>query len=119
MKSTFIATQRTHALLCELLGDYIAQRDTRPRLAALKEELGAAEYTNFQGDLRALMFKRNAAAAVKIVIAESVKRREKAQFNRQGEVNVQVPGRASGSVRAQQLAIGLQPSLSLRRPLRG
>lgn len=43
LKSTFIATNRTHALLCKLLGDYIAQRDTRPNLAALKEELGPAE----------------------------------------------------------------------------
>jgi hypothetical protein len=53
----------------------MAQRDTRPNLAALKEELGAAEYANFESDLRALMFKRNAAGAVKMVIAESVKRR--------------------------------------------
>jgi hypothetical protein len=73
-RSAFIATNRTHSLLCKLLGDYIAQRDTRPNLASLKQELGAAEYANFESDLRALMFKRSAAGAVKIVIAESVKR---------------------------------------------
>lgn len=75
LKSIFIATNRTHALLCQLLGDYIAQRDTRPNLAALKEELGPAEYANFESDLRALMFKRSATGAVKVIIVESVKRR--------------------------------------------
>lgn len=75
LKSTFIATQGITDLLCELLGQYAKQADTRETLADLKIALGAQEFANFEADLARLMRKRTAVQAVKEIIACSVQRR--------------------------------------------
>lgn len=72
LKSTFIATNATHNLLCALLGQYASQAATRETLAALKLELGDVEYANFEADLAKLMRNRTAVQAVKELITRSV-----------------------------------------------
>jgi hypothetical protein len=93
LKSTFIATQGITDLLCELLGQYAKQADTRETLGDLKIALGAEEFANFQADLAKLMRQRTAVQAVKELIARSVQRRVRPRDFTQRELRRPQPAR--------------------------
>jgi hypothetical protein len=75
LKSTFLASQGITDLLCELLGQYAKQADTRETLGDLKIALGAEEFAKFEADLAKLLRQRTAVHAVKEIIARAVQRR--------------------------------------------
>jgi uncharacterized protein (DUF2267 family) len=78
MKGTFIPNNRTTNLLCELLSKYRAGEGTTATLHALRDQLGDAEYANFEKDLQALMYRQQAWKAVQQIISAALERKKRA-----------------------------------------
>jgi hypothetical protein len=72
---TSIPSTRALNAMCQLLADYKSGADTRPTLAALKEELGETEYTAFRDDLLRELKRVPAWKAVGNVIAAAIQRK--------------------------------------------
>lgn len=80
--STFVPNNRQVNLLVKLFAAYRAKGETAETLRALRDELGADEFANFEADLAELMKKSRAWEAVQAIMTRALgRKREKAMMH--------------------------------------
>lgn len=80
LATTFIPTNRTSNLLCQLFAKYYHGEPTHETLAALRSELGRLEFARFEDDLVRLMDTRSAWRAVARIITAAMERKQLSQI---------------------------------------